>query len=298
MAFDPDLGAEVATLAVDILGARGIRAGVGGSDDGIFIGDLEGTLAIPLDLLIEAVGDTEPATWPALEAWIDRGLQLSSAPKPQEMPVEELRRRIRVHVRPDEPDRVDGLVWRPIAAGLAEVLCVDYPEAVMMLKQETLAELQLGVDELFELGRANTLAEPVDEVTSITEGVGAVFGDSHFVAAHAVGLETLVGDVISAAPCGVAFAVPNRHSLLFSVITPDGWAAELITLTQVLSATLEYPEDHPGGIISDAVYYWAPDGRVERVTGAPMLVEGSPTEVVRLTPALADYVQSGKRNSG
>jgi hypothetical protein len=139
---------------------------------------------------------------------------------------------------------------------------------VTTIGASAVSELALPVDEVYAYGQRNTDAEPIAEQGEITAGVRYVTGGSLFTASKAANLGALVPSVFGPAPRGLLFGVPNRELIAYTV--PDG--PESIPAINALVGFVDgFTHDparvHPGGVLSGDVYFWSPDGGVERVGG-------------------------------
>ena len=147
------------------------------------------------------------------------------------------------------------------------ILCLDFPTHVAKLTDDTIAELGIAVEELFAQGQLNTNAEPIDEMFD-EDDVHVISGDSMFIASKAADIPALVGQLGVSAPDGLLFAVPDRATLMYRVPTPGDGVADLIGLSQLLSSlSPEAGYENPGGVLSNNIYYWAPDGSIEPQMG-------------------------------
>jgi len=132
------------------------------------------------------------------------------------------------------------------------------------------------------------LARPYPDRAHIDGDIYALVGDSLFVASRVVNFETLI-ELIGPAPHGVALAPVNRQIVLYTVISPR--LNSLVQAMELASAvtSIVAEDELDGGILSDTVLYWAPDGRVEYLARLSMLVDDEPTITVLPGPAFCEY---------
>ncbi|AFV89519.1 Nicotinic acid phosphoribosyltransferase [Acidipropionibacterium acidipropionici ATCC 4875] len=239
-------------------------------------------------------GQEDRDAWPdTVHRHVDSMLESRIQPQAEQMSPEELRGCLRSRLVADVDDGTptDLSYGRPFAPGIIEVLCADYPHSVTTLGRGHVEELPLGIDEAFDIGRANTVAEPVDESFEAADGVRILTGDSLFVASKAIDIAALVGGPIGPAPHGLAFALPNRSLLLYQVLSAEDWIQQTAELVQLVESMVADPEYfHPGGVVSDAAYYWAPDGRIDLLGGRHIDEDGETSLWISPPDSLADYL--------
>jgi hypothetical protein len=193
---------------------------------------------------------------------------ISDAPALESLDAAALRAQVRSRLLADLDDVVDLSYARPFAPGLVEALCIDFPNSVATVGAEALCRLALPVDELFEAGRRNTDAEPIEEHGLLAEGARFLTGGSLFIASKAANFGALVPAVIGEAPLGVVFGVPNRELLVYAVLSGPESVQPVNALLHFVD---EYTHDssrlNPGGVLSTELYHWAPDRHVERIGG-------------------------------
>jgi hypothetical protein len=227
--------------------------------------------------LYNAIAKTEGASIGEATAIISAHLDglLEKSPTIAELSADELRERIRTRILdagPSAPGQPTFEYARPFAEGLIVVLCIDFPKSVSFVSDGSLADLALGLDELYALGQLNTDREPIDERFEPVPGLQAIAGDSLFIASKAANLPAVFGS----APHGTLFAVPHRQLLIALPIT----GAESVTaLNDLVRLTLHIVSrgPHPGGIVSPDVYF-SRDHVVERISSIDE--EGSVSVVV------------------
>jgi len=251
--------------------------------------DLDIDVQMFLGNLTESLKRVDPIEWPVMVA--RHVAQLDSRPKPSsQMSAVELREQIRTRLIAASPNDASLSYARPFAPGIIQVLCLDHPTMVSVLSDDSLPELALPIDQLWQHGQVNTDNEAIDEQFDIDEFVHALAGDSFFIASKAANFTALVPTVIGPAPLGVAFALPYRHLLLYSVITKADAMVQLVGMSVAAQSICDDPEaDHPGGIISCQTYYWAPDGTIEQVTSEGE-VHGEATTVITPGDAFSRFV--------
>lgn len=168
---------------------------------------------------------------------------------------------VRVRLMPAEAAAAIGAEY-PARVGrdLVVMLCLDYPTHISYLADPALGGRD--VDELVATGLAAVLAEPFDAVTEFRPGVWHLTGESPYTATRALGMQHLVGSVLPAAPHGVIFGTPHRHSIIAHVL--DG--SDLVQAVSAVSmlVTANAGEGAPGGALSATTYYWC-DGVVDEV---------------------------------
>jgi hypothetical protein len=178
----------------------------------------------------------------------------------------ELSARLRARVVSDaDIERAGGKLsyaW-PLADGLHEVLCIDFPDVVSYVTESQLAAHD--IDRLREAGRRNTIAEPIEGV-HVVEDDGAevymLYGASSFVASKILDLQALIPNYIRDASRGVIFGAPARnHLFLHPVSTSKKMLASINTMSTVCPAFCkEYP-----GPINGNLYYWK-DSVLQRIS--------------------------------
>ena len=282
--------AEMMILARRALQARGIPVTLQFEEDQPVLADDAGRFVIPAGYLVNLVDGSAPSDWPDVFAALADNVSASlTQAHPEDLTADQLRAQIRTRLVATSEVESTDLVWRPFASDLAQILCVDFPTTVVRLNIGV--KLPLDRATLFRLGQANTDAEPVDEVFVVDGDVWCLAGESHYVAARAANFASLAAEHIGPAPHGIAFSLPDRHSVLFSVLSPEEsitWVMALTSVTETLC--VEAAAERPGGVISPSVYYWAPDGRVERISGSRLLMDGEPATLISPGPLFAEFL--------
>lgn len=249
-----------------------------------------------IDLYLDNVTESAKragAEWrDVVTGWVGQYLVMR-AENLREPSEDELRASIRTRlVRPDEV----RTYAREFVDGLVVALAVDGATSVQLHTDKSLTKSPVAVDELYRLGQANTDAEPVEEVFQIEDDIYGITGDSFFIASKAANFPALLG-TIGPAPLGVAFAPLNRSLVLYTIIKGAGaeWMGPVMALAQRVDSLVKDDEfEHPGGLLSDTIFYWAPDGRVEYLARQSMLVDGEPTITVLPGPAFAEYLMNAQ----
>ncbi|MFC8598571.1 hypothetical protein [Isoptericola sp. NPDC057191] len=288
----------VARLAREALATRGVETVVEGADDveTAVLRAADGSV-LPLYNIVRTCEDEPRRAWAGLVGeHVDRVIAGLRAAEPEDLPVDELLTRIRTRLFSsadvDCPRPGDLSYARPFAEGLVTALCVDYPHTVTTISAEDLAKLPVPVEELFAQGQRNTDAEPVDENAALSVRVRILTGESLFVAARAGNFRALLPEV-GPADQGLLFSVPDRHTILYTVFDGVESIASVNALLRFTATFVNDPEMfHPGGVLSGDVYYWAPDGRVERVGG--LADDGHGLEL-RVTGAFAEVFPAETR---
>lgn len=292
---DPPVDDVIRDLAVAECAARGVAVVVARHEEGYQLTLPDGYVMFLVNVTRIAKGAAREQ-WPALVAQhIAAHLGIKQQTPPEGLTREELRTRVMTRLVGSDKDRwVDHEYARAFAPGVVQVLCVDYPQTVATLSDRSIPQMAMTLDEMYEQGQKNTDAEALDRLFQIDEYVHGLAGDSLFVASKAANFRALVPDVIGPAPLGVAFALPNRGLMLYSIITQDDWMVQLMQLTHVIDSIAFDPDfHHPGGLISRYAYYWAPDGTVERIGGRYFALDGKPTISILPTGKFSQYVRVG-----
>lgn len=237
---------------------------------------LENGVGFTVESFAYRIRHAKPEEWEAMaRSLIDINLQLMERPKLADLPKEEILARMRtrlISVLPSDRDRFD--YGREFAGNLIQIICEDMPDAVSLLTTDIVDTVPVSLDELFEAGQRNTDAEPLDSVAEYENGIFAIEGGSMYTAAKAGNMGELVKQTIGAAPAGVVFIIPNRSLMVFTAADPADPIDALVSITQVMDNIWHNPEFfHPGGFMSDLVYYWSPENTVE-VVGGPVEKDG------------------------
>ncbi|MDO5099906.1 MAG: hypothetical protein Q4D85_14305 [Corynebacterium sp.] len=238
----------------------------------------------PLSSVTAQAGDVSDAaistiTMPESVITEETVIAENSEPVAEEAPVEpevaeppakseaEILRSIRTRLIPLDVNDTERFSYaRKFPAGILQILCEDTPEAVKLLTAENVAELNIPIEKLYEVGQANTDAEPISRIVDVDDTVRVIEGDSFFIAAKAGNMRALVESAIGPAPHGVVFGIPNRGTIVFALPHTRHPADALIGVTQTMDSIARNPEVyHPGGLISSAAFYWSPDDTIDVV---------------------------------
>jgi hypothetical protein len=190
----------------------------------------------------ETVSDVDAMEWPELS--------------------ERVRARIVSSAEVEQAGEDLSYAW-PLAEGLYEVMCIDFPGVVSYMSTS-----QVGmhdVERLREAARRNTRAEPISGVTLLDDKGAAVhvlYGASSFVASKILDIEALVPDYIRDTSRGVLVGAPARNWLVVHPLeTTDKLLASIEVMCQVCPHNYkEFP-----GRISPNLYFWK-NGVLERIS--------------------------------
>ncbi len=167
--------------------------------------------------------------------------------------VAEERLRVRVRARSSFPeDALPALVSRPLTSELLQVVVVDYPESMLMLRREQLGDLT--EEHAFEAAVANSLEEPfeVTEMDLLGTPVVHVGGENQeYTLAHINVLDRYLGE----APHGSLVVIPSPPVLMAHVLgrgNPVTAMANLQELAERFTADTDKP-------VSDKLYWWRPN---------------------------------------
>ena len=139
-----------------------------------------------------------------------------------------------------------------IGSDLIAVLCVDLPDTVEYLTNETVA--LHGARPLFDAGYRNVMAEKIDVIEELSPSVKILVGDSFFTASKALGMSQLAGTVLPAAPHGMLFGVPHRHMIIAHAVDGENSVEAMSLLSK---AVAHYAgQDGVGGPISTSTYFF------------------------------------------
>lgn len=221
--------------------------------------------------LITMCRDADPTQWRSIaQNHIGSLVRARRQATPAQLDRTALLQQVRARVVPDVglDGPVDLSYARPVAPGLALVLCIDYPETVTTVNAAEVAKLAAPLDELFEVGLLNTAAEPVDEHEPLEDGVSLVGGASLFVASKIADLEAfrrLTGE----AQHGIVFSVPNRSVILYTKPTGTDAPKNVTALARFTAHfVVANADSQPGGVLSPLLYYVDDADEIEDV-GAP-----------------------------
>jgi Tetratricopeptide repeat len=256
---------DIRRYAVDALAEIGMQAAL--STDGTVFVAPDGP-ACPLEELVRPCSTQPPDQWrSAITDIIGKFAAFAeSASTVDTMEWPELSTRVRARVVPGiDVEQAEGALsyaW-PVADGLYEVLCLDFPDVVSYLTASQLAAHD--IDRLREVGRHNTSAEPIEGVEAVEDDGGDVqwlYGASSFVASKILDLQALIPEYIPDASHGVVLGVPNRNNLFLHAVTTSKKMLAAINLMSTVCPAFckEYP-----GPINGNLYFWK-DGALQRIS--------------------------------
>ncbi|TQL62044.1 hypothetical protein [Rarobacter faecitabidus] len=252
-------------------------------------------LELWLTSLIEDALELPESEWPnRIDYWLATVVEvIEHGPNPR-YSEDEVRTAIRTRLFRADEDPEAFSYARPFADGLVLGLALDSPRTVANVTSKLLGTLPLGVDALFELGQVNTDQETIDDAFEIVEEeCHGLIGDSHFVASRAANLPSLLRDYIGNAPYGVAFGVPNRHTLLYRTLDKETWPGVTGIASLVDGIAHREGDPNPGGVLSSHLYYWAPECTIETLAGRFTDVDGKTTLTIRPGNAFTQFVMRG-----
>lgn len=229
--------------------------------------------------------------WPAIvEDHVDRILRVMDAPDPlQTMSDEQVLASVfvRLYAADGLPEGMTGSYAEELAPGLLELLTVDLPESVAVLRDEDVQRFG-GAPRLRQAGLRN-LSQVGDldhDVLRREDGtrLDVVMGDSFFTASLALVLPELVRRTTGETQLddGVLVCMPFRHQIAFHVVR-DG--SVVPTLSTMASFALSGYEEAPGPL-SPWVYWWRA-GMWTQLSGS----DGDEALVVRVPPELRDVLE-------
>jgi hypothetical protein len=262
--------AEVAVLAREIFAERGVETTLQQTDDPSepMLVAIDGT-RFPLFNLVALCRSAPVRERRAIvEAHADRLLRTLEESDDSQLTDPEVRSRIRSRLlNASALTALGGLSYaRDFSPGLVQVLCLDSPDAVRILQTSTLEDLPLPVEELFRQGQRNTNDESIESRDNIGGNAWMLSGESLFIASKLADMQTLIESTIGPAPHGVVVGVPERSSLLYTVISGPESVEDITQLLRVVD-NIAFGEPEPvGGVVSSGIYYCV-DGIVELVGG-------------------------------
>lgn len=237
------------------------------ADDGRQFG-LSNLAAVCLDLLDEGPGEKG---WPAA---VQRHVLTILRATAEDVALRDLPRQdvlartyLRVIGRTAVPP--EALDWyryaRPVAGDLIELLALDSPDSVRMLRDTDVEPF--GADELRAAGLENLVKEPFDSYQVLTGDDGVqvhvVLGQSVYTASKILVLPDLLARTLGTRdlPHGVFVATPFWHQLAFVPVQDRSALASL----PVLAGFAAKGYDEGVGAISPFVFWWR-DGRLTQVS--------------------------------
>jgi hypothetical protein len=199
----------------------------------------------------------KPRAWRSIIRRHTAALAESQA-SPHEAPrLEDLRARAYVRVLDRlslPPEAWDWFRYaRPIGESLMEVLALDYPKRVTILRDEDLADFDL--DEVRSYGLANLRRDIVDERETVDLPDGGTLhvlnGNSMFVASRALLLDEELA-AVGGSRHGAILVMPEAHSLSFHVIRDS----TVVPAMRILAGFA--PEVYREGAspVSPFLYWW------------------------------------------
>ncbi|MGL6236003.1 MAG: hypothetical protein ACRC20_11745 [Segniliparus sp.] len=266
--------AEVRRTAMRVLAGLGVETVV--NENGTMLRGTDGE-TFGLDNLMARCGYLPQGEWAgAIAEHYGRMIEARREPSSAELGLPELLARVRSRLMPqsqvDDSPRYFAYSW-PVADGLAEVLCLDFPTTVRFFGSDIL-EKHPGED-WRAAGRRNTAAEPVEGSRMFGEGAGAfhlVYGGSPFLASKLLDLGALVPGHLPPAPLGYVVGVPSRHYLAAHPLRDK---ATFLEVVQKMGAYCQHASVNHQGPISGELYHWR-GGSLQQITRVdPETKEGS-----------------------
>jgi len=164
-----------------------------------------------------------------------------------------------LRVRPYPVETFEGLEYHPVSAplagGLHDILCLDFPDRVAMLNQEMAAAFSIDAETLLARGLANVRAEPapaeIDRI-EVEPGVAIeIFADESFYAVTwARWIDALIPGL---GPEGALVVMPTRHQIAVHPLrTARGASAAPGPLLQVAKVTIA----DGAGPVSPELFWW------------------------------------------
>lgn len=263
-AMTADEMAHIRRLTLQVLAARRVEAVF--EPDGATVKCSDGS-SYGLDNLVRSCRNAGQQDWPAL---VDKHfadmLAARDRPRVEDMDFSEVLERVRARVLSTEqvessPGGMLSYGW-PVADGLTEVLCIDYPDVVAYLNADQVSARDAG--RLREAGRRNTVAEPIDEVIRRSDDdaeFSILAGESVFVGSKILDVGALVPDHLPVTPHGVIVGAPSRNLLMVHPIHAAGPVLAAVNAMAHLCQTLS--AGNPGPISGD-LYHW--NGDLQRIT--------------------------------
>jgi hypothetical protein len=243
-------------LAQRTLGENGVEANVDEAG-----ADLIGSdgMRFALDNVMTTCASVPRSDWPQIVTHHFAAMaRTTGAPSVRDLGRDELFQRVRTRLLPVDALHMNGLDLathsRPVAADLAAVLCVDFPETVSYF-DSTVAE-GLPIDELFRAGQINTDAEPIEEIGTSDDGVLTFVAGSVYTASKTLSMANLVDRVFGRdMPHGVVFAVPDRNCVLLHPVE----SIDVLGAISHIAGTAERIFTDAAWSVSPNVYHWYRD---------------------------------------
>lgn len=191
-----------------------------------------------------------------LMAHIDSTIEAMAEPPVSELSEEQWVERVRIRMLPIGAEEQIGASYAQRALpGIAVVLCIDNPASITYVSDADLEGRDVRAS--FDAGFRNVMAEPIEEHAEIAPGIHMLAGPSPFIATKAIGLGSLLGSVLPAAPHGVIVGMPHRHLLLVHAVTGAASVSAIGELATIVAQ--QATDDAPSGPLSRAVYFWKDD---------------------------------------
>lgn len=184
---------------------------------------------------------------------------------------------------------------RPVADGLALVLCIDFDHRVETVDDDLARHLPMDINRAFLIGQSNTDDVAVGGTRAVLGDVTMIHGDSPFIAAKVAHMPSLLDQHIGPAPQGVLFGVVSAHTIHYRVVDPAAGPAQVRDMAWlVLNAAYDSHIPKPGGVLSPRTFWWSPDDAILPVSD--LLDDGSGLEgrdrfVVNPPSALVELLQ-------
>ena len=268
----------IVAMAAARLEARGIPTVCGSGQYGPELrGELEGgPFTYYLGNTIDELLGVDESQWDGL---LDRRIAgvLAAAARSPDVSAEEWRAALRTRIinANSIPEEFDT-VTRPFCGPLVLALYLRTSGGVRLVGRDE--DVPLGVEEMFEIGQANSEAEPYDEFVQIDAEAWAIASGSVFAASRAANLGGLIGREVKAAPRGMVFSIPGGRLLGFAPVADDD-------PLRAVRAIAQFHANQTGGdaeeVLTRAIHYWAPDGTIEELAtgdGGAVSVRFAPGE--------------------
>lgn len=160
----------------------------------------------------------------------------------------------------------DAFVSRRLAAGVLEVVVVDFPDSIQPLNRTDLDKFGLTEEQAFERAVEGSLGEPFEVSRMDFEGaeivhIGAVGG--FYVGSQLHALERHLGN----APHGALVVFPSPPVVMAHVLGQSGQPVIAMHTLQTVAGRYTADTDKP---ITDKLYWWRPESVRD---GRPRLVE-------------------------
>lgn len=281
MTFDE----QVFAAAGAALQQAGVRCEAFRTDTGFGLHDVDSDGYLSLDNVTAAARDAGDDWRDVVSTWVQQYLEIR-ARRGKIPTVDEIHEQLRVRLVAREGAPAYAREFTP---DLVIALALDLPTMVSTISDETLTELPLELDELFEIGQANTDREVIDSAEHVDDGVLALEGESWFVASRMTNFSTLLPH-LGAAPNGVLFVPLTRSVVLASIVSSKDALGQAMTITATANAIMNSEGiELPGGILSPYTYYWAPDGTIERIAGVAMEIDGEIMQPIIPGPVFGQF---------